>query len=184
MSGHTPLEYGVVSGYTVAMTTLQRFPADLSEMFDRCIPIPFSGCWAWNGTVAYDGYGRLPSGRRGVTFPAHRVAYEYAKGPIPDGMQIDHLCRVKCCINPDHLEAVTPSINVLRGLVPTTASKHMKSLQDRLKAELRSDPAPHCKRGHPFDDENTYVDKNGFWHCRECKRTAFRKWQQAGGRNK
>lgn len=170
--------------YTGAMTTLQRFPTDLDEMFARCTPIPFSGCWAWDGTLAYDGYGRLPSGRRGVSFPAHRVAYEYAKGPIPEGLQIDHLCRVKCCINPAHLEAVTPSTNVRRGLVPETASKHMASLRARKKAELRSDSLPLCDRGHAFDEVNTYVDKKGFWHCRECKRTAFRLWQQAGGRKK
>jgi hypothetical protein len=162
------------------MTTLQRFPVDLDEMFARCTPIPFSGCWAWDGTLAHDGYGRLPSGQRGVSFPAHRVAYEYAKGPISDGLQIDHLCRVKCCINPDHLEAVTPSMNVRRGLVPVTASIHMKAV----KAKQRANPAPCCKRGHAFDAENTYVDTKGIRHCRTCKRTTFRIWDQAGGRKK
>ena len=162
------------------MTTLQHFPTSLAEMFDRCIPIPFSGCWAWNGRVAYDGYGKLPSGRRGVSFPAHRVAYEYAKGPIAAGLQIDHLCRVKCCINPDHLEAVTPSINVLRGLVPITASKHMKEVRARLNAI----PRTHCPRGHALTAENVRIeyqhrDGNPIKKCRECRRMS---WQNAHAR--
>ena len=57
---------------------------------------------------------------------AHIVAYEVAKGPIPHGMEIDHKCRMRCCVNPDHLEAVTGSINVQRGLGPETSSKRLK----------------------------------------------------------
>jgi hypothetical protein len=159
------------------MTTLQRFPGSLAELFERCIPIPFSGCWAWNGTLAQDGYGRVPSGRRGVTIPAHRLAYEYTKGPIPAGMQIDHLCRVKCCINPDHLEAVTASTNVRRGLVPMTASEHMKAVRARQTAV----PRTHCPRGHELTAENVrieYQHRNGspVRKCRECRRLS---WQNS-----
>jgi hypothetical protein len=167
------------------MTTLQRFPVSLNELFERCIPVPFSGCWIWNGTIAHDGYGRVPSGRRGVSIPAHRLAFEYAKGPIQDGLQIDHLCRIKGCINPDHLEAVTASMNVLRGLVPTTASKHMKAVRARLTAI----PRTHCPRGHELTAENVILERQHrdgsiTRKCRECKRTAFRIWQQAGRRKK
>jgi hypothetical protein len=166
------------------MTTLQHFPSNLGELFARSIPIPFSGCWVWDGFLDRFGYGRLASGKRGVSYKAHRVSYEYAKGPIPDGLQIDHLCRVKGCINPDHLEAVTPGENVRRGDLPALSSVRMTSLRARKKAELRAGPDPRCARGHPFDNENIYIDKRGFWHCRECKRTAFRIWQQNGGRKR
>jgi hypothetical protein len=113
------------------------------------------------------------------------LAYEYANGPIPEGLQIDHLCRVKCCINPDHLEAVTPSVNVLRGLVPITASKHMKALRARQIAI----PRTHCARGHELTAENVYIERQHrdgtpTRKCRECKRTSFRIWQQSGGRKK
>lgn len=168
------------------MTTLQHFPASLNELFERCIPIPFSGCWIWDGTVGQrGGYGRVPAGKRGVSIPAHRLAYEYAKGPIPDGLQIDHLCRITGCINPDHLEAVDPSTNVRRGLVPATASKHMKAVRARLTAI----PRTHCARGHELTAENVYLERQHrdgslTRKCRECKRTAFRIWQQSGRRKK
>jgi hypothetical protein len=157
------------------MTTLQHFPASLDELFERCIPIPFSGCWVWNWNVGPDGYGRVPRGRRGSAIPAHRLAYEYAKGPIPEGLQIDHLCRVKGCINPAHLEAVTASTNVLRGLVPVTASAHMKAVRARQTAV----PRTHCARGHELTAENVYVERQHRGgpptrKCRECKLIARR----------
>ena len=156
------------------MTTLQHFPASLKEMFERCMYVPFTGCWEWTGTLAGDGYGRVPSGKRGVSIPAHRLAYEYANGPIPEGLQIDHLCRIKRCINPDHLEAVTPSINVLRGLVPITASIHMKAL----RAKQIAIPRTHCPRGHELIGENVIVERQHrdgtlTRKCRECRRLTW-----------
>lgn len=71
------------------------------------------GCWLWTGVLSYDGYGRFRADNRSTG--AHRFAYEYYVGPIPDGLQIDHLCRVHNCVNPAHLEPVTPAENQRRG---------------------------------------------------------------------
>ena len=102
------------------------------------IPIP----------VTSGGYG-VSGGRS-----AHRVAYERAKGPIPDGLVIDHLCRNRRCVNPDHLEAVTPQVNTHRGVAPNNL--------------IRLSGA--CKHGHPRTEENARVDKHGHTVCRVCQR--------------
>lgn len=81
---------------------------------------------------------------------AHRFAYELHKGPIPKGLEIDHLCRNTLCVNPNHLEAVTHRENVRRGTSPTA--------RNAMKSE--------CKRGHPLDEKNTYLDGTG----RKCKK--------------
>ena len=84
---------------------------------DRTDP---SGCWLWTAAVdEQTGYGRLGIGTRSVA--AHRIAFELFVGPIPDGMVIDHLCRVRRCVNPDHLEAVSQRENLLRGDTLTAA---------------------------------------------------------------
>ena len=112
-------------------------------------------CWPWTGALR-NGYGQVTitrdDGRR--TRYAHRVAYEFANGEIPAGMEIDHLCRNPRCVNPRHLEVVTSRENVLRGTGP--------SARNARKTE--------CKRGHPFDEANTYYRSNGSRYCRECAR--------------
>lgn len=81
------------------------------------IPEPNSGCWLWVGSVTGPGYGQISNpDRRGKPLLAHRVSYELHVGPIPEGFDLDHLCRVRCCINPRHLDPVTRRENLRRGI--------------------------------------------------------------------
>lgn len=130
-----------------------------------------TGCWVWRRGLNDSGYGWIKSGGR--TRRAHRVAYELVKGPIPDGLEIDHLCRVRACINPDHLEAVTHRENQLRGKTVGAANARKT----------------HCLRGHPYDATNTYRPPSGGRHCRGClnrrarqKRATARRTGTVGGR--
>ncbi len=113
-----------------------------------------TGCWVWQRSKR-DGYGQMWVG--GTTVGTHRLAYEIVKGPIPKGLEIDHLCRNRRCINPDHLEAVTGRENILRGE----------------GAPAQNARKTHCKRGHLFDEANTNIatgERAGERNCRECKR--------------
>jgi hypothetical protein len=114
---------------------------------------PEGGCWLWIGKLNRNGYGRFmhPDQRNIV---AHRYAYETAVGPIRDGLQLDHLCRVRRCVNPAHLEPVTQRVNLLRG--------------DTLTAKAAA--ATHCPSGHPYSGNNLYVNPKGHRFCRECHR--------------
>ena len=119
-------------------------------------------CWLWTGTVDSAGYGRCGQGI------AHRYAYKLVVGPIPEGLSLDHLCRVRNCVRPDHLEPVTQRENVLRGV--GTAATHAKQT--------------HCDHGHEFTTPNTIIRKNGSRECRTCKpvRDARRYSLKVGGR--
>lgn len=114
-------------------------------------------CWLWTAAQNGAGYGQLRMTRHSNAY-AHRFAYELLVGPIPEGMQLDHLCRVRHCCNPDHLEAVTPKVNTNRS----TASE-----ANRARHAERTE----CANGHPFTEANTRIDpKRGVRHCRACGR--------------
>lgn len=129
---------------------MSKRPA-IQRFEEKYIPEPNSGCWLWTGTVTYNGYGIFEV--NGKKIRAHRFSYELHKGPIPDGLTIDHLCRVRCCVNPDHLEAVTMRENTLRG--------YGISAQNARKT--------HCIYGHPLSGENIRVYKRPGRHQRICK---------------
>ena len=110
-------------------------------------------CWIWAGAKTAAGYGHFWDGKR--TVYAHRFSYELAVGPIPGGLQIDHLCRNRACVNPAHLEPVTAKVNVRRGTsMAVTQSRAMRRT--------------HCKRGHEFSSENTSYEPNGARICKKC----------------
>lgn len=104
------------------------------------------GCWLWTGGVDRLGYGSLVVAHR--TVRAHRAVYEANAGAIPAGMELDHLCRNKLCVNPAHLEPVTHSENLRRHYASVTS----------------------CPHGHRYDEANTYRDTSGKRRCRTCMR--------------
>lgn len=108
-------------------------------------------CWLWKGVKVSDNYGSFyADGTKGA---AHRWSYEWFVGPIPEGLQIDHLCRVHDCVNPDHLEPVTQHENWRRGEAPSAIAFRRGT----------------CKWGHPWDEKNTrWLGKKRT--CRECHR--------------
>lgn len=92
-------------------TLLERFE-------EKYTPEPNTGCWLWLGSTTHDGYGTFSNNKRkGGNELAHRAAYTLFLGPIPKGLQLDHLCRVRCCVNPQHMELVSGRENVSRGLI-------------------------------------------------------------------
>jgi len=127
-------------------------------VFDSYImPEPNSGCWLWIGGRTSEGYGSVY--RDGLSQPAHRTNWERHRGPIPDGTTLDHLCRVRCCVNPAHLEPVPSKVNILRG-VGTGAQNARKNT---------------CPQGHAYD----ITWANGLRACRTCKRKREREWHRA-----
>lgn len=114
-----------------------------------------NGCWEWRGGQTHNGYGHV-RGSDGKTKLTHRVTFEHVNGPVPDGFYIDHLCRVRHCVNPDHMEVVTTQENTARAVRPVKT---------------------HCKHGHELTPENTIVrsasGRNDFRVCLTCSR----KWR-------
>ena len=115
-------------------------------------------CWLWKAH-AYKGYGVFSL--NGKQVGAHRAAYTLFVGPIPEGLQIDHLCRVPMCVNPDHLEPVTPAEN-LRRSPGTWAGKNIRKT--------------HCPSGHPLSGDNMRRSAADSRYCLACKREKKRAW--------
>lgn len=133
----------------------------LPERFWAKVRFEGGGCWLWSGGKSGPGYGAFWWGGR--MRPAHIIAYTVLVGPVPSGLDLDHVrargCRHRHCVNPAHLEPVTRSENCRRG--------------DMDRYSMRT----HCKWGHPFDEANTYLHPRGR-QCRECVRRRKRELKE------
>src|SRR6185312_8509203 len=131
-----------------------RSPEELIRLY--ALPEPNSGCWLWDGGLNEAGYGIVNTKLPGMTKPrpvrAHRISYMLFKGEIPPGLELDHKCRVRSCVNPDHLEPVTHAENIRRG------EMHLRH-QEHYRKQVT------CKNGHPFDEANTYLRPDGKRGC-------------------
>lgn len=118
------------------------------KIMEHISPEPNTGCWLWIG------------GGPGVGYGKHRMVYSELVGEIPAGLDIDHKCRVRCCVNPDHLEPVTRKENLRRGIISTVQ-------------HARHAAKTHCVHGHEFTPENTYTDTRLGIVRRTCKTCVF-----------
>ena len=125
------------------------------------VPADKDQCWVWQAMKDRNGYGKFhdPAQDRRVVY-AHRYSWELCNPPIPAGLTIDHVCRNRSCVNPNHLRVMTQGDNTRAG----------RNAQRE---------ATHCPRGHPYDDENTYrAPKTGKRNCRICGDRRTREYRQ------
>jgi hypothetical protein len=116
------------------------------------------GCWNWTGQRDRDGYAKFRD-ERGKTARAHRWAYRFFKGDVLEDLHLDHLCRNRSCVNPEHLEPVTNAENVRRGAVVRAS-------------------ASHCANGHLWADDNERRNSAGYRYCKSCLTDAGRRYRQ------
>jgi hypothetical protein len=128
-------------------------PRSELERFMAKVRVLKNGCWLWIGRLR-KGYGRLRVNNPRRMVGAYRWAFEHFRGPIPEGFEPDHVCRLRACVNPFHLEIVTRAVNVLRGESPVAKNARKT----------------HCKRGHAFRADNIYYDRDGHRQCKACCR--------------
>jgi hypothetical protein len=142
-------------------------PIALEERFWPKVTLaPAMDCWEWRAYRDQHNYGRISVGGRGGTMDmAHRVAWRLLRGDIPDGLHLDHLCRNPPCVNPWHLDPVTPQINSRRGIAGEVNGARQRGVT-------------HCPKGHAYDDSNTQVRPTGARRCRACAREYARVYRR------
>ena len=147
----------------------------ITKLMEHSVEDPKTGCWNWTGAKGSAGYGTIivhdEKGKHGRG--AHRVSYEQLVGPVPAGLELDHLCRNPSCINPEHLEPVTRGENIRRGSLPGIL---------RAKGAART----HCKNGHPLVGRNVAHVSGSISSrsCRVCARLGRRRKHDAAGGKK
>jgi hypothetical protein len=173
----------------------------LPARFLAKVQVDDNGCWRWTASRTPAGYGRIGRGRRGEGWTiAHRFAYEHVFGPVPDGLELDHLCRVRHCANPWHVEPVTHAENVARGRQGNGAGRcragrhqwtsdniyvegdgiqRCRPCRQEWERQQSEGVAPalrtHCPHGHPYAGDNLHIRPNGDRHCRACHRERERR---------
>jgi len=173
----------------------------LEQLLDKYVPVKNpEGCWLWTGSKTKKGYASCRyEDHTGIV---HRLVYESFTGPIPVEMEIDHLCRMRHCVNPAHLEAVTHIENLRRGesywrnrthcshghaytaentYITSSGTRACRACRfershraDNWKGNVRPGERTHCPQGHPYDKENTYFAPRGGRRCKECNRVRAR----------
>lgn len=146
--------YAMPDSYPISLAAQQRFWQHVgTDTYDP------DECWPWKGRLQKDGYGRFNIGK--TPRFAHRIAWLLLRGAIPTGLQLDHLCRNRCCCNPCHLEPVTQKENILRG--NGFAAKNARKT--------------HCPRGHELSGANLYPwpTRPGTRLCYICEKQRRRK---------
>ena len=141
---------------------------DIRRFFTKIKEV--GSCWEWTSSIRKDGYGQFSFNGKPVL--THRFSFELFKGYIPINLDLDHLCRNRKCVNPDHLEAVTRSENLIRGNAV-------------LKRGVEQSQKTHCPQGHQYLDDNLYVWKNEKnnteRHCRKCHNIQQQKYMKKKG---
>ena len=127
----------------------------LERFWQKVAHEPNTGCYLWYGGADRFGYGRAWDGKKVVL--AHRLAYELTRGPIQDGLELDHLCRIPACVNPDHLEAVTHRVNMTRS--PAVWLRRQRV----------------CSRGHTLTDHTKVYWEGTRRRCKACAKDKARK---------
>lgn len=146
----TATQWGFFVFRKTLMSKKHTRPTSKERLLEK-ISINENGCWCWTSSIKPNGYGCF--WHDGAQRNAHRVSYELFIGPIPEGLDLDHLCRNRACVNPEHLEPVTRSVNLNKGLKKSKVPKKL-----------------FCKNGHEFTQENTAVYE--YVRGRRCKTCA------------
>ena len=147
----------------MARDSARKTPLEILE--SKYTPEPMSGCWLWFGaTDGRKGYGRVQPGKAHRHRQAHRLSYDLHKGPIPEGLVVDHICNNPSCVNPDHLQAITQLENMKRGRYKEGLALGGMANGRRQKAKT------HCPQGHPYTKGNLRASKDGFRRCLTCHR--------------
>lgn len=152
---------GVTGQFVMGHQNRKRIVPAIERLMKKIRIDESSGCWVWIAGMKGDGYGAFGKTR------AHVAAYTLIKGIVPSGLELDHTCRNRACVNPDHLEPVTHQVNVLRG--EGVAAKRARQA--------------HCVNGHEFTEENTYRFGR-YRFCRICRREKSLRWARKKRTNK